>query len=194
MSVTFIVVLAGLIKCCAVHTPSSNPKRPPARRLQDTFYYVPMTTARRVGSAASHAASSTLRRMRHHGHHHGHGGGVRVPGYASTAAAAASAGGGGGRLAHQHELVVVGIPARRGNGAVSDAEAGISLAPALPRHGGRGPRQQGNLTYNKKAVAKDTPRGIEDQPRLFFSLAPARYQLTLPLIGKIKYSKSNANG
>uniref|UniRef100_T1IMD0 ADAM10 endopeptidase n=1 Tax=Strigamia maritima TaxID=126957 RepID=T1IMD0_STRMM len=33
----FIIVMGAFIKCCAVHTPSSNPKQPPARRISDTL-------------------------------------------------------------------------------------------------------------------------------------------------------------
>jgi hypothetical protein len=121
IGIGFIVAMGGLIKLCAVHTPSSNPKRPPARRLQDTFYYVPMTTARRVGSAAT----STIRRMRHHHphlHHHQH-----------PAAAV--------------QMAVV-APSRR-TGPIADVEAEISLAPAIPpgigpRPGGRAQRQNRN--------------------------------------------------
>ncbi|CAG0921849.1 unnamed protein product [Notodromas monacha] len=132
IAVGLIVTMAGLIKCCAVHTPSSNPKRPRARRLQDTFYYVPMTTARRVGSAAS----STLRRVRHHHHHHHPVQQVRVPGYAAPNVHLELMPGGGRR-------------GRNGRGAaMSDAEAEISLAPPSsassqpPR--GRGRREVGN--------------------------------------------------
>ncbi|XP_059056733.1 disintegrin and metalloproteinase domain-containing protein 10 [Achroia grisella] len=50
--VALIVCMGGFVKCCAVHTPSSNPKRPPARRISETLRR-PM---------------NTLRRMRHPGH------------------------------------------------------------------------------------------------------------------------------
>ncbi|XP_018322244.1 disintegrin and metalloproteinase domain-containing protein 10 isoform X2 [Agrilus planipennis] len=61
IGVGFIIFMGLFIKCCAVHTPSSNPKKPPARRLSETLRR-PM---------------NTLRRMRHH-----HGGmhSVNVPG------------------------------------------------------------------------------------------------------------------
>ncbi|CAG0883895.1 unnamed protein product [Darwinula stevensoni] len=59
IGLSMVICTGGFIKCCAVHTPSSNPKQPPARRLTDTFVYGPMTTARRMGSAAN----STLRRL-----------------------------------------------------------------------------------------------------------------------------------
>lgn len=35
------------IKCCAVHIPSTNPKKPPARRISDTLTR-PMNTLRRM--------------------------------------------------------------------------------------------------------------------------------------------------
>ncbi|XP_046420360.1 disintegrin and metalloproteinase domain-containing protein 10 isoform X1 [Neodiprion fabricii] len=58
MGIAFIIFMGLFIKCCAVHTPSSNPKKPPARRISETLRR-PM---------------NTLRRMRHH---HGGGAGPR---------------------------------------------------------------------------------------------------------------------
>lgn len=43
----FILFMIGFIKCCAVHTPSSNPKKAPARRFSETLRD-PMTTLRRI--------------------------------------------------------------------------------------------------------------------------------------------------
>ncbi|XP_064471223.1 disintegrin and metalloproteinase domain-containing protein 10-like isoform X2 [Ornithodoros turicata] len=37
MLIALIVVMAVFIRCCAVHTPSSNPRRAPALRIQDTL-------------------------------------------------------------------------------------------------------------------------------------------------------------
>ncbi|KAI8424135.1 hypothetical protein MSG28_002731 [Choristoneura fumiferana] len=48
--VSLIVVMGAFVKCCAVHTPSSNPKRPPARRLSETLRR-PMNTLRRMRHA-----------------------------------------------------------------------------------------------------------------------------------------------
>lgn len=56
MGIAFIIFMGLFIKCCAVHTPSSNPKKPPARRISETLRR-PM---------------NTLRRMRPHHAHHGH--------------------------------------------------------------------------------------------------------------------------
>uniref|UniRef100_T1J2R6 ADAM10 endopeptidase n=1 Tax=Strigamia maritima TaxID=126957 RepID=T1J2R6_STRMM len=50
--VSFIIVMGVFIKCCAVHTPSSNPKKPPARRISDTL----------------RRPAQTLRRKRHRHH------------------------------------------------------------------------------------------------------------------------------
>ncbi|XP_034249111.1 disintegrin and metalloproteinase domain-containing protein 10 isoform X2 [Thrips palmi] len=47
MGITFIIFMAIFIKCCAVHTPSSNPKKPPARRFSETLRR-PMNTLRRM--------------------------------------------------------------------------------------------------------------------------------------------------
>ncbi|XP_050312944.1 disintegrin and metalloproteinase domain-containing protein 10 isoform X2 [Anthonomus grandis grandis] len=47
LGVAFIIFMGLFIKCCAVHTPSSNPKKPPARRISDTLRR-PMNTLRRM--------------------------------------------------------------------------------------------------------------------------------------------------
>lgn len=49
MGIAFVIVMGMFIKCCAVHTPSSNPKKPPARRIGDTLRR-PMHTLRRMVS------------------------------------------------------------------------------------------------------------------------------------------------
>ncbi|XP_049820220.1 disintegrin and metalloproteinase domain-containing protein 10 isoform X2 [Aethina tumida] len=64
MGIGFIIFMGLFIKCCAVHTPSSNPKKPPPLRLTDTLRR-PM---------------NTLRRMRHHPGAAHHAGGPGVPG------------------------------------------------------------------------------------------------------------------
>ncbi|KAL9927282.1 zinc-dependent metalloprotease kuz isoform 2-T11 [Glossina fuscipes fuscipes] len=58
MGIGFIIVMGAFIKCCAVHTPSSNPKKRRARRISETL----------------RAPMNTLRRMRHP---HGRGAGPR---------------------------------------------------------------------------------------------------------------------
>ncbi|XP_017152309.1 disintegrin and metalloproteinase domain-containing protein 10 isoform X2 [Drosophila miranda] len=57
MGVAFIVVMGAFIKCCAVHTPSSNPKKRRARRISETL----------------RAPMNTLRRMQRHQHQRGAG-------------------------------------------------------------------------------------------------------------------------
>lgn len=47
MGIGFVIFMGIFIKCCAVHTPSSNPKKPPARRISDTLRR-PMNTLRRM--------------------------------------------------------------------------------------------------------------------------------------------------
>lgn len=49
MGVGFVIFMGLFIKCCAVHTPSSNPKKPPARRISETLRR-PMDTLRRMVS------------------------------------------------------------------------------------------------------------------------------------------------
>nr|CAG4638307.1 EOG090X02I4 [Cyclestheria hislopi] len=50
MGVSFVLFMGVFIKCCAVHTPSSNPKKPPALSFSQTLRH----------------PYSTLRRKRHH--------------------------------------------------------------------------------------------------------------------------------
>ncbi|KAJ8977439.1 hypothetical protein NQ317_000161 [Molorchus minor] len=58
MGIAFIIFMGLFIKCCAVHTPSSNPKKPPARRISETLRR-PMNTLRRMRyqHGTSHHAS-----------------------------------------------------------------------------------------------------------------------------------------
>lgn len=49
IGIGFLIFMGMFIKCCAVHTPSSNPKKPPARRISDTLRR-PMNTLRRMVS------------------------------------------------------------------------------------------------------------------------------------------------
>ncbi|XP_044005029.1 disintegrin and metalloproteinase domain-containing protein 10 isoform X2 [Aphidius gifuensis] len=84
MGISFIIFMGIFIKCCAVHTPSSNPKKPPARRISDTLRR-PM---------------NTLRRMRHP-----HGGAVREGGGGAGGGRGGGGGvreGGGGHHHHHH--------------------------------------------------------------------------------------------
>jgi disintegrin and metalloproteinase domain-containing protein 10 len=58
MGIGFIIFMGLFIKCCAVHTPSSNPKKRPARRISDTLRR-PMNTLRRMrnqNGTSQHAA------------------------------------------------------------------------------------------------------------------------------------------
>lgn len=68
MGIGFIIFMGLFIKCCAVHTPSSNPKKPPARRFSETLRR-PMNTLRRMRHphAGTHHAGATG--GGHHGHH-----------------------------------------------------------------------------------------------------------------------------
>ena len=47
MAICFIIIMGLFIKCCAVYTPSSNPKKPPARRITHTLS-APMNTLKRM--------------------------------------------------------------------------------------------------------------------------------------------------
>ncbi|GAB6032048.1 hypothetical protein CHUAL_010417 [Chamberlinius hualienensis] len=67
MGIGVIVLMAVFIKCCAVHTPSSNPKKPPARRLTDTL----------------RRPAQSLRRKRHRHHQTAPQSGQAPPPYSS---------------------------------------------------------------------------------------------------------------
>ncbi|KAG5675130.1 hypothetical protein PVAND_005059 [Polypedilum vanderplanki] len=56
MAIIFFIFMGIFIKCCAVHTPSSNPKKAPARRISDTLRR-PMNTLRRMRHPANVARS-----------------------------------------------------------------------------------------------------------------------------------------
>ncbi|XP_058062268.1 disintegrin and metalloproteinase domain-containing protein 10, partial [Anopheles bellator] len=92
VGIVFIILMGIFIKCCAVHTPSSNPKKAAAYRISDTLRR-PM---------------NTLRMMRRH-HHNGAGPrSVPVPrgersrsAGTATGGGAVGGGGGGGRSGEQ---------------------------------------------------------------------------------------------
>lgn len=63
ISIGFIIFMAIFIKCCAVHTPSSNPKKPPARRFSETLRR-PMNTLRRMRGPHGRGPSAGGHHMR----------------------------------------------------------------------------------------------------------------------------------
>nr|XP_024215817.1 disintegrin and metalloproteinase domain-containing protein 10 [Halyomorpha halys] len=70
MGLGFIFFMGIFIKCCAVHTPSSNPKKPPARRFSETLRR-PIHTFRRMTPASGGRAGP--RRGPAHGYGEGRG-------------------------------------------------------------------------------------------------------------------------
>lgn len=87
MAVIFIIFLGVFIKCCAVHTPSSNPKKPPARRFSETLRR-PIHTLRRMrgpnGVPRGHSGDRGYRShadSHHHSRQHGGGGSSHHPNY-----------------------------------------------------------------------------------------------------------------
>lgn len=48
MGVAVMLFMAAFIKCCAIHTPSSNPKKKPAHRISDTLRRPADTLRRKV--------------------------------------------------------------------------------------------------------------------------------------------------
>ncbi|XP_055635491.1 disintegrin and metalloproteinase domain-containing protein 10 isoform X2 [Toxorhynchites rutilus septentrionalis] len=117
MGILFVIFMGMFIKCCAVHTPSSNPKKAPARRITDTLRR-PM---------------NTLRRMRHHG---GHGPrSVPVPHNERSR----SAGGGGGGAAGRSSRGGGGDGhgERRSGQPSSSSGSRPSNSSRVPAHGNR---------------------------------------------------------
>ncbi|XP_023032359.1 uncharacterized protein LOC6644248 isoform X3 [Drosophila willistoni] len=87
MGVAFIVVMGAFIKCCAVHTPSSNPKKRRARRISETL----------------RAPMNTLRRMQRHPHQRGAGPrSIPPPAHEAQHYPRGGGGGGGGRHGGSH--------------------------------------------------------------------------------------------
>ncbi|KAM8714727.1 hypothetical protein ACLKA7_001136 [Drosophila subpalustris] len=90
MGVAFIVVMGAFIKCCAVHTPSSNPKKRRARRISETLR-APMNTIRRMQRHPHQrgAGPRSIPPPAHEAQHYPRGGG-------------AAGGGGGGGAGGRH--------------------------------------------------------------------------------------------
>ncbi|XP_073972356.1 zinc-dependent metalloprotease kuz isoform X1 [Rhodnius prolixus] len=72
MGLGFIIFMGVFIKCCAVHTPSSNPKKPPARRFSETLRR-PIHTLRRMTPASGGGSRAGARRGPAHGYGEGRG-------------------------------------------------------------------------------------------------------------------------
>ncbi|XP_059220422.1 disintegrin and metalloproteinase domain-containing protein 10 isoform X2 [Stomoxys calcitrans] len=145
MSIAFIIVMGIFIKCCAVHTPSSNPKKRRARRISETLR-APMNTLRRMRhphgrSAGPRSIPPPVHDARSHRNyppdwdrHHrpGAGGGgaaVALPpssSHASRSAAAGPPSGGGGRSS-----------GGGGGGAGRSSRSNGSRQPSSSRSGGQ---------------------------------------------------------
>ncbi|KAI5608973.1 ADAM metallopeptidase domain 10b precursor, partial [Silurus asotus] len=65
MGIALIMLMAGFIKICSVHTPSSNPKLPPPKPL-------PGTLKRRRAQHASQQQQQQQQQQQHQHHHHHH--------------------------------------------------------------------------------------------------------------------------
>ncbi|XP_055333789.1 disintegrin and metalloproteinase domain-containing protein 10-like [Paramacrobiotus metropolitanus] len=77
MGIALIVVMGCFIKCCAVHTPSSNPKKRPARRLADDWHSISSTLRRTRRSRPDGVRHHRDRVPRHRDPRHGRGGNRR---------------------------------------------------------------------------------------------------------------------
>lgn len=81
LGVGFIVLMGVFIKCCAIHTPSNNPRKPPPRSITETMRR-PMNTLRRVkrnrgpgpgpGGSSSGGGQGNGGHSHHHHHQHQH--------------------------------------------------------------------------------------------------------------------------
>lgn len=72
-AIGFMMLMYVFIECCAVHTPTSNPKKKPALRITDTIRH-PSHTLRRKRRA--HHGSQQGHRHHRSGHHHHMGPGI----------------------------------------------------------------------------------------------------------------------
>ncbi|XP_030377624.1 disintegrin and metalloproteinase domain-containing protein 10 [Scaptodrosophila lebanonensis] len=125
MSVGFIVIMGAFIKCCAVHTPSSNPKKRRARRISETL----------------RAPMNTLRRMQRHPHQRGAGPrSIPPPAHEAQQYPRGGGGGGGGPPGRHH-------PRSHHHGAHPHEwdrqQGGHSIVP-LPTGGSHGSRGAGH--------------------------------------------------
>nr|CAG4646099.1 EOG090X02I4 [Macrothrix elegans] len=121
MGVAFVLFMGVFIKCCAVHTPSSNPKKPPALSITQTLRH----------------PYSTLRRKRHHHPQQPHG--------APTAPyiAAPNPSGGPSHGEHRNQYRPKGGPAS------GWGHRGESSPYAYSGHGGRGGAIEMNVRHHR---------------------------------------------
>ncbi|XP_034098898.2 LOW QUALITY PROTEIN: disintegrin and metalloproteinase domain-containing protein 10 [Drosophila albomicans] len=104
MGVGFIVIMGAFIKCCAVHTPSSNPKKRRARRISETLR-APMNTIRRMQRHPHQrgAGPRSIPPPAHEAQHYPRGGGGSSGGGAGGGGGGGGAGRHGGGRAHHHQ-------------------------------------------------------------------------------------------
>uniref|UniRef100_A0A5S6Q728 ADAM10 endopeptidase n=1 Tax=Trichuris muris TaxID=70415 RepID=A0A5S6Q728_TRIMR len=81
MAIGLLLLMALFIRCCAVHTPSTNPRKPPAHSIYETLRH-PSTLLRSTPTHSQPGRSRQYeqhpRHQRHHRHHrHSAGGGSR---------------------------------------------------------------------------------------------------------------------
>ncbi|XP_031138367.1 disintegrin and metalloproteinase domain-containing protein 10-like [Sander lucioperca] len=76
MGIALIMLMAGFIKICSVHTPSSNPKLPPPKPLPGTLKRRrAQQQQQQLQQQQQHANSQVQHQSQHpHAHQHGHGG------------------------------------------------------------------------------------------------------------------------
>ncbi|XP_074597660.1 disintegrin and metalloproteinase domain-containing protein 10-like [Brevipalpus obovatus] len=114
MAVAAMLFMAVFIKCCAVHTPSSNPKKRPALKLTDTLRH-PADTLRRKRTRSAHSRGAN-----HHSSVAGHGSSIPLqpsaPIFAEVGLAQAS---------HQYNIT----PATSGFASMQHTQLVVALPP-----------------------------------------------------------------
>ncbi|ALC39521.1 kuz [Drosophila busckii] len=168
MGVCFIVVMGAFIKCCAVHTPSSNPKKRRARRFSETLR-APMNTIRRMQRHPHQrgAGPRSIPPPAHEAQHYPQRGGG---GGAGGAGGGGAGGGGGGRhgsRSHHHNAHPHEWDRQQGGHSIVPLPTGgshasrNSAANQARRSDGRGPRPSSSGRAPGAAAAARSGYGAE---------------------------------
>ncbi|XP_033215236.1 disintegrin and metalloproteinase domain-containing protein 10 isoform X2 [Belonocnema kinseyi] len=125
MGIAFIIFMGFFIKCCAVHTPSNNPKKPPARRISETLRR-PMNTLRRMRHPHGGGAGPRSVPPRQGGHgsrgpSHGYGEGRGAQYYPKASAPPGSGGAAANHSRSNHPELYAGAYSGSGGGGRSSA-------------------------------------------------------------------------
>ncbi|ETN58468.1 kuzbanian [Anopheles darlingi] len=148
----FVILMGIFIKCCAVHTPSSNPKKAAAYRISDTLRR-PMNTLRMMrrqhhnGAGPRSVPVPRGERSRSAGDRGGGGGGGGAGGRGADRNGGGRSGGGGGGGGGGRSRTTEGVHGELRNGGHTSSSSGNSRPSnsnsRVPAHGyGEGRGQQ----------------------------------------------------